>query len=144
MNNNEDLQWMILCTACGENPWYFNIANLHYEWAGGEQTLAARQSWHKPLLHSVKQQYVKGYVDHYTPTTSDPNLFDISFIEVPMVDFRKRMHFRATRKGWAAYHKQIKAGRKRPDVAKNTGYWVVEDESTGAIWKEGLSGNRLD
>ena len=84
------------------------------------------------------------YIDQYTPTKSNPNLFDISYIQVDKVDFRRRMHFRATRKGWAAYHKQIKNGRKRPETAKNVGYWVVEDKLTGKSWKEDFRGNRLE
>ena len=144
MNNIEDMQWMILCTACGQNPWYFNIANLHYGWIGGEQTISARRAWYKPLLHSVKQQHIKAYIDHCTPTKRDPNLFNISYIEVDKVDFRRRMGFRATRKGWAAYRKQIKAGRKRPEIAKNTGCWIVENKLTGKSWKEDLKGNRIE
>jgi len=144
MKNTENMQWMILCKACGENPWYFNIANLHYKWAGGEQTNTARRAWYKPLILSVERQQIKAFIDYYNPTKSNPNLFDISYVEVDKVDFRRRMHFRATRKGWAAYHKQIKGGRKRPDVAQNAGYWVVEDELTGKSWKEDLRGNRLE
>ena len=144
INSDEDMQWMILCTACGENPWYFNVASLHYEWVGGEQTVAGRRAWYKPLLHSFKQRYIKGYVDQYTPRKDDANLFDVSYIEATEVDFRRRIHFRATRKGWATYRKHIKAGRKRPDVARNSGCWIVEDERTGATWSEDLHGNRLD
>lgn len=142
MNKTEEMQWRILCTACGENPWYFNVASLHNEWTGGEQTAAARRLWYEPLLLSVNQELIKVYIDHCTPTKSDPNLFDISYIEVDRVDFRRRMHFRATRKGWGAYCKHIKSGRDRP-AAQTSGHWVVEDESTGRSWKEGLRGNRL-
>lgn len=142
MRNSDDKEWMILCTACVKNAWYFNIANLHYEWVGGEMTTSKWKAWYKPLKHLVKQKFIKAYIDHYIPTISNPDLFTLSPIEIPKVDFRRRMCFRATRKGWAEYYRAIKAGRSRPGIAKDTGYWVIEDTRTGETWKEDSHGNR--
>ncbi len=135
-NDINEMEWKILCTACGKNPWYFNIANLHSEWTGGKQTHKVRRLWHKHLISIFNKYLIKAYIDHYTPTKRNPDLFDISYIEVEKIDFRRRMHFRATRKGWGMYHKMIRKGFKRPENVTNGGYWLVEDTKTGKTWKE--------
>ena len=141
MNKLDDMQWRILCAACGRNSWYFNVANLHYEWGNGSQTTNSRRLWYKPLISLCQLGYTQWFVDHYTESPEDPNLMDISYIEVEKIDFRRRMHFRATRKGWNVYRKLIKEGRELPQkTTEQAGYWIVEDETTGHTWKEDAQG----
>lgn len=142
-NEISDQEWKILCTACGDDPWYFNVASLHYEWNGGAQTNSMRRFWYKHLTASIEKQYIKVFIDHFTPSESDPGLYEISYIEVDKVDFRRRLHFRATRKGWSAYRKQIKQGRQRPDFAQPSGYWIEENESTGEVRKIDMHGAEI-
>jgi hypothetical protein len=143
-NSVNKMEWKILCTACGKNPWYFNIASLHYEWTGGRQTYKTRQLWYKHLISIYNKNLIKAYIDHYTPTQRDSNLFDISYIEVDKIDFRRRMHFRATRRGWGMYYKMIRKGIERPEHVTNGGYWIVEDIKTGQMWKEDIYGNLIE
>lgn len=105
MKRIDNIHKKIIYTACQENAWYFNVANLHYKWVGGTFYLPEKRRWYRQLRKCCQGGYIKAYVDVYTPTKRNPDIFDISFVEVDSIDFRRRMHFRATRKGWAAYRK---------------------------------------
>ena len=109
-----ELEWRILCTACGENPWYFNVANLHYKWNTGSQTPSARRRWYKHLASLCELGFISAYLDQYKESLEDPNLMDAIYEKTDKIDFRRRMSFRATRKGWSAYRKYIQSGMKRP------------------------------
>jgi len=143
-NTPNDMQWKLLCTACCKDVDYFNVANLHCDWTGGEQTDKARRLWYSHLSSAVDSKYLTAYIDVYTQSRTDPDLYQASFVPVPQVDFRRRMHFRATPKAWAAYHAQLKGGRKRPKYAADGGCWVVEDLRTGRTWKEDLHGKKIN
>ena len=139
----DDTEWKVLCTACGENPWFFNVASLHCEWTGGRQDRHARGLWYRPLRSLVGRHYIRAYVTHFAPTKNDPNLMNILHEDADSIDFRRRMAFRATRRGWAAYRKEIQGGRRWPALVANGGHWVVETES-GAQWKEDMRGKRIE
>jgi hypothetical protein len=121
-------KWLVLCTARVASPWYFNVANLHYDWTAGEQTTVARRVWYPTLVQSVEVGLLKAYVDRYIPAAGDRGTFDVLFVEVERVDFRRRMNFRATRKGLAEYRRQIASGRSHPGRTGTHGRWVEETD----------------
>lgn len=128
-----DLEKKVLFTACSKITAHPNIASLHYDWTGGKQTNVARRLWHGPIRAMVKAGLIKVSVDHWTPMIRNPNLYVGSYEELRTVDFRRRIHFSATRLGWGLFHRMKKKGGPPPAKAPPSGHWVEEDVKTGNI-----------
>ena len=101
----DDLEEKVLRAACSKSAWYFNVPNLHYGWTGGKLNAESLRKWYGPLRTCLNKGLIKAYVDLYTPSNKDPDIMDVTYVEVDQIDFRRRMSFRATRKGWNLFRK---------------------------------------
>ena len=108
-----DKEWRILCIVNTKRFKYINLALIQIVWIKRENNRDPLQQWYKPLRSLVDKGLLNVYVEHCTPDEKNPNLFDVSYMEVQRVDFRRRMYFRPTRSGWAAIRNEIKKGRRQ-------------------------------